>query len=770
MAAKTSEVFGKGREVKQKWVLFLMLFAVACAGIEPEPSVGENTAVLEAPERPPTSEPLETHLPQPSPSPTPIDNAPTSPASVSPLDPTSSSAATPYVEIDPPIALGQPQMVGRGQMLEAAIDNSGTFAAIAWASGVSYLMVDGAVELWYQPLPYSPIALDLRADGEEIAVGLSNGSVSLLDSEGSAARSFTVAQDNAYWGDIAYSPNGNTVAVQMIGPRRDDPIFLLDRASGFVGEVPESQGDEGTRPYLVWSPDGSRITLARLTPDCSQILDVETGESVFSFANDETCYAPYSVAWSPDGRLLALDNGQGIDVIDFSTQTVQQTFSGPILSFGLAANGDALFFSPDGRRLVSRGGVSFYNDSYPMLVWDIVSGSEVAQLTSVSLSPRQSATVLTDGSIVSIYSDGTIGHWTPGVSEDVLGRQPVLPVRFPFSMSPNGSRIGAPSDHQYAVWDVKSGETLIVFDTLFDSVIFSPNGRFLALLNRTEQTLTLFDFEQEEVVETLPNVTSAGDGVGFSPKGNLLIFGSGNEAIVYDVESSSEVARLVGYPSTQTVAKVEWSPAENSVLVATAAADGGDTPGTIILWRQTQMNQFSELFRAENVRAGYGVHGRPIALFNSDGTYIAIENLPINDANEFTIFVYDLVQEQVAFDTRDYQLSAWLDNKTVLTSQAQFDTNLTAWHVESGQPTVGQGFDNGGLAFTPTGGFYATQDSSGLDIGRGVDVYHWQTGELLINAPTRGDVMMLGWGTNGRLLAASDTNGLLIVWPVIYRE
>lgn len=753
------------------FALALTIILIACGSVEPELAVGENTAVS------PTTHPTQaaTETPPASatpilPTPTTANDLPRSTPDIVPLETTPTYTPTPFVEPTPAIALGQPQLVGRGQILDAAFSSDGSSAAIAWATGVSLIETADASEQWYQPLPAAPIALDLRGDNGEIAVSLASGEVVLLNVADGGMQMFPVASDNVYWGDIAYAPDGSQLAVQNIGPRRADPIFLLDTANGAVTELPNSDGNEGTQPYLVWSPDGQFITLSKLGEDCTTILNATTGEPQFVLTHDEGCYASFVVAWSPNGRFLAVDTGTNeIDLIEFATQNVVQTITGSTQTFGPSAVGAGLFFSPDGSQLISRGGLGFYNDSFNMLVWDVATGEKIGELTAPINQQRLVSRYTTDGTIVSLYGNGAIGRWTVGESsETFVSEQPVLPIRFPFVLSPDGGKIAARTDTQFAVWDVATGQPQLVFDKLYQAPSFSPNGRLLTLYHRDTETLDLVDLTQGEIVQTLTNVSAAVEH-SFSPNGRLLIYGSGSDAVVYDVENGSELARLTGYPASQRLAKVVWSPTMNGVLVGAGPADGGEIPGAMILWR-LQENDFTELFRAENVRTGYGSFAATVAKFNPSGTHIAIENVPINDANEFTIFVYDMAQEEVVLEFSEHRLSAWIDDETLLTSQAQFDIVFTKWDVATGRSTAGGGFDSGGNAYAPVGGFYAAQDSGGRNIGRGVDLRSWDSQETIFNYPMRGDLILVQWADNGRILAASDTLGLAYVWPVQYAE
>lgn len=117
---------------------------------------------------------------------------------------------------------------------------------------------------------------------------------------------FEGARPNAYWGDIAWSPDGQTIAFQFIGPNRTDPIYLLDVASGQVGQVPDSQSGEGVNPALIWSPDGSAITVRALGEACPRFVEVRSGEERMRLGNPGQCSYIPPLLFLPDGQTVAV--------------------------------------------------------------------------------------------------------------------------------------------------------------------------------------------------------------------------------------------------------------------------------------------------------------------------------------------------------------------------------------------------------------------------------------------------------------------------------
>ena len=119
--------------------------------------------------------------------------------------------------------------------------------AIAWGSGVSLHEVETGQEIWFQSMPTNLIAFDIQAQGKVFAAGLADGSVMIFDADNGTSQRVEGREQDAYWGDIAWSPDGETLAFQFLdGSNRPGPIYLLEVVSGQISQVPESETGEGS--------------------------------------------------------------------------------------------------------------------------------------------------------------------------------------------------------------------------------------------------------------------------------------------------------------------------------------------------------------------------------------------------------------------------------------------------------------------------------------------------------------------------------------------
>jgi WD40 repeat protein len=153
---------------------------------------------------------------------------------------------------------------------------------------------------------------------------------------------------------VGWSPDGSTIdssaanaghSIQFWNAQSGQPLYY------FSGDKPIA---------LAWSPDGKRIAIR--TGSRIQVQDGNTGQIVFSaaaetpFASDDERRLPYgavhphTISWSPDGKYIALANGQKqVQIWNVASQSLAYTYS---------KHSDivlAVAWSPDGSRIASTG-------------------------------------------------------------------------------------------------------------------------------------------------------------------------------------------------------------------------------------------------------------------------------------------------------------------------------------------------------------------------------------------------------------------------------
>lgn len=687
------------------------------------------------------------------------------------------------------LELSQPFWIGRGKIVSAIFLPGAMQVAIAWGSGVSLHTVESGQELWFQPTPANLIAFDVQPQAQVFAAALSDGSLMMFDAVDGDSRRVEGARPNAYWGDIAWSPDVQTIAFQFIGANRSDPIYLLEVASGKIEQVSHSQTGEGVIPELIWSPDGSAIAVSSLGDACPRFVDIRTGEERMMLDHSGQCYGIPPLLFLPDGQTLAVNGSSGgVDLIRFPDgeriQTLQSTdgeLVGRMVEF--PATSGSLFIDPGDQWVAARGG---YEPCYcgnpedqpyhPLIVWDLASGTVQAKLEQAvePLAERHRLAAAFDGeSILMLYESGEITRWTfsdPHSEELMVVSVPVRPVSaWRLSWAADGSHLAFSG--RYGGVDVYATATQRLvqrFDPPLDSPALSPNSRQIALFDPEKNAELIYEVQSGRLLQTLP-ASPVLIGPAFSPDGQYLAYGSGSRALVAEV-ASGEVTTLDPTPTLpvtadMTVSRLIWSP-DGQALTTVLGVESGDSVGSgvIVLWKRLGDGSFEAIYHVENVQANYPLPNLVLAVFNPSGNRIALKSLLKLEAGQTKLIVYDLEAERVIQTLEEYTPGAWINDEELLAAEAQYDTRLTRINVISGEKTVGNGRDLGDNVYAP-GGIFTAQMAE--PPSRGITVRHWQSGRVVARGEHEAlNLLDYSWSPDGRWLALIGDDGTLRVLPV----
>jgi WD40 repeat protein len=328
---------------------------------------------------------------------------------------------------------------------------------------------------------------------------------------------------------------------------------------------------------------GPKTVYAQLRDRAGNVSQTFSATIRFSFTGTLSGHTDrvFSVAFSPDGRLLASGSSdKTIKLWDVATGSLVRTLSGHTWSVFSVA------FSPDGRLLAS--------GSYREIkLWEVATGSEVRTLsghvsdvTSVAFSP--------DGRLLASGSfDTTINLWDVATGSLVRTLPDSRASVYSVAFSPDGRLLASGSlEETIKLWDVTTGSlvrTLTGHTDSVYSVAFSPDGRLLASGSCQRNSnyfcsqgeikpgeIKLWDVTTGSLVRTLTGHTDSVYSVAFSPDGRLLASGSRDATIkLWEVASGSLVRSLSGHVSDVT--SVAFSP--DGRLLASGSADN-----TIKLW------------------------------------------------------------------------------------------------------------------------------------------------------------------------------------------
>ena len=387
---------------------------------------------------------------------------------------------------------------------------------------------------------------------------------------------------------IAFSPDGQTLAIGSGYTIRGDD----------GGDLTLWNLETGTRLHtlvghsyyitdVAFSPDGQTLTSAS-GEGTLRFWNVETGQLLY-ISNDHT-NGITDVAFSPDGRRLATvsgDNHAGTDptlhLWDIGTRSLLYTMKGhPFYSVA---------FSPDGQMLASgsRNGV--------IGLWDINTGRLLRTLTGhahivakILFSP--------DGQILASGGhDGIIGLWDINTGTLLHALQHTLPV-FDISFSRDGSMLASVSFETHSnvdniiLWDPDTGNRLdpAMGKGSYTQMVLSPDGKTLVASGYSRAHL--WDVETRSIRHTIDHRRSSTTDspfypyitdVAFSPDGKILATAvtpdllSGDAPYIefWDVETLSSLRTLTGH--NYSVGWLSFSPDGQTLVSA-----GGDS--TVLLW------------------------------------------------------------------------------------------------------------------------------------------------------------------------------------------
>jgi eukaryotic-like serine/threonine-protein kinase len=459
-----------------------------------------------------------------------------------------------------------------------------------------------------------------------------------------------------------------------------------------------------------------------------------------------------SVAFSPDGKLLASGSGGGVDgpgeVRLWEVATGREKFN--LKGHGSPVRSAA--FSPDGKLLASvgRGEVK---------LWDVATGQKRADLRGHTR-PILCVAFSPDGKLLASGA-GEYGHGGPGELKlwDVATGREKAPLKghreavYSVAFCPDGKLLASGGGEatklgEVKLWEVASGREKVALQGHtypVRSVAFSPDGKILASGTNLDG-VRLWEVATGRLKTSLKEASSFS--VAFSPDGILLASAGGGEVKFWDVVAGQEKATLKGFNGADSVA---FSP-DGRLLASGSASDK-----TIKLWDAATGQLKASL-------KGHAGHVNSVA-FSPDGKTLASGAGAPLDLPGGEIKLWDMAtgQEKTTLEgqiaaVRSVTFSA--DGK--LFASGGDDGTVKLWEVGTGQEkaTLTRHTGTAFVAFSPDG---KTLASGGRD---GIKLWDMATGQMKATLPGHARaVISVAFSSNG-LLASGGLDRTVKLWDV----
>ncbi len=518
---------------------------------------------------------------------------------------------------------------------------------------------------------------------------------------------------------LAFSPDGKTLA----SGSRDQTVKLWDVATGAELRILKGHSDIYS---VAFSPNGK--ILAVDDGGTVKLWDLTTGAELRTIETGSV----NSVAFSPDGKILACGSTKGRRLWDVLNGAELVPLKGD------SCNVVSLAFSPDGK--------TFASGCYEgiLKVWDISTGAELQTLKGQF--EINSVVFLPDGTILA--TDETSGIkkarlWNLSTGAELRTFKIDNDVKS-VALSRDGKFLAGGTDRTVKLWDVSTGlelRTLKGSAAWIQSIVFSPDARTIAS-GSPDGTVRLSDVSTGMELRTLKGGSGWVESIAFSPDGRTLASGSSNGTVhLWDMLSDADPSTL----KTKFVLSVSFGP--DGKILAT-----GSYMGEAKLWNVSTRAEVRSIrgHPASDGSAVFSPDGNILASGSDDGT-VNLWNVSTG-AEVRTLKGHSNSIEAVVFSP---------DGRIL--ARGTLDHTVKLWDVSTGaelRTLKGHSNDVHAVAFSRDGKILA---SGSYD--KTVKLWDVSTGvELRTLKGHSGAVLAVAFSPDGKVLATGSEDGTVKLW------